>query len=138
MERRVERELKALPYSTPTVKQDVNPNVVAYVLERQDEFPGVEPERESLREYPHGVIGAHLFGTVGEVSPQELKDTRYQRRVGWATASASPASRPSTTASCAGANGAARVQVDALGNLTKTLRRGAAGARASSCGCRST
>ena len=28
---------------------------MAFMLERQGEFPGVEPEREFLREYPHGV-----------------------------------------------------------------------------------
>jgi penicillin-binding protein 2 len=121
-ERRVERELKALPYTNPTIKQDVNPNVVAYVLERQDEFPGVEPERESLREYPHGVIGAHLFGQVGEVSPEELKDTRYSGvsmgdRVGQAGIEAE------YDRFLRGRNGAARVEVDALGNLTKTLKR---------------
>ena len=37
-----------------------------------------------------------------------------------------------------GRNGAARVEVDALGNLTKTLNRRAAGAGPASCGCRST
>ena len=47
-----------------------------------------------------------------------------QRGRRWATASARPASSPSTTASCAGRNGAARVEVDALGNLTDTLKRG--------------
>jgi penicillin-binding protein 2 len=122
MERRVERELKALPYTKPTIKQDVNPNVVAFVLERQDEFPGVEPERESLREYPHGVIGAHLFGQVGEVSPQELKETRFSDvsagdRVGKAGIEAE------YDRFLRGRNGAARVEVDALGSLTKTLRR---------------
>jgi len=122
MERRVERELKALPYSKPTIKQDVNPNVVAFVLERQEEFPGVEPERESLREYPHGLIGAHLFGQVGEVSPQELKDTRFSGvsmgdRVGKAGIEAE------YDRFLRGRNGAARVEVDALGKLTKTLRR---------------
>ena len=122
MERRVERELKALPYSKPTIKQDVNPNVVAFVLERQEEFPGVEPERESLREYPHGVIGAHLFGQVGEVSPEQLKDTRFSGvsmgdRVGKAGIEAE------YDRFLRGRNGAARVEVDALGKLTKTLRR---------------
>ena len=65
LERRVEGELKALPFSKPTVKQDVPWELVAYVLERQSEFPGVEPEREFLRDYPHGPVGAHLFGQVG-------------------------------------------------------------------------
>jgi penicillin-binding protein 2 len=122
LERRIERELKALPYSQPTVKQDVGENYLAYVLERQDEFPGVEPESEFLRYYPHGVIGAHLFGQVGEVSPRELKDPAYNGvsmgdRVGQAGIEAE------YDHYLRGQNGAARVEVDALGNLTKTLGR---------------
>jgi penicillin-binding protein 2 len=122
LERRVERELKALPFAKPTIEQDVNPNLVAFVLERQEEFPGVEPESEFLREYPHGLIGAHLFGQVGEVSPKQLKDERYSGvsmgdRVGQAGIEAE------YDRFLRGRNGAARVEVDALGNLTKTLKR---------------
>jgi penicillin-binding protein 2 len=122
LERRVESELKALPYSKPTVKQDVGPNYVAYILERQDQFPGVEPESESLRLYPHGVIGAHLFGQVGEVSPEELKDPRFSGvsmgdRVGQAGL------EKEYDRFLRGRNGAARVEVDALGKLTHTLDR---------------
>jgi penicillin-binding protein 2 len=122
LERRVERELKALPFAKPTIKQDVNWRLVAYVLERQEDFPGVEPEREFLREYPHGPIGAHLVGQVGEVSPRELKDERYNGvemgdRVGKAGI------EREYDRFLRGKNGAARVEVDALGNLTKTLKR---------------
>ena len=120
--RRVERELKALPFAKPTIKQDVDKNLVAFVLERQEAFPGVEPERESLRLYPHGQIGAHLFGQVGEVSPRELKDTRFSGvqmgdRVGKAGI------EREYDRFLRGKNGAARVEVDALGKLTKTLQR---------------
>jgi penicillin-binding protein 2 len=120
--RRVERELRELPFSKPTIKQDVDPRLVAYVLERQEAFPGVEPERESLREYPHGPIGAHLFGQVGEVSPKQLKDQRFNGvemgdRVGQAGIEAE------YDRFLRGQNGAARLEVDALGKLTKTLRR---------------
>jgi penicillin-binding protein 2 len=122
LERRTERELKALPYSQPTIKQDVNKNAVAYVLERQQQFPGVEPESEFLRQYPHGVIGAHIFGQVGEVSPKQLKDQRYSGvslgdRVGQAGI------EEEYDRFLRGQNGAARVEVDALGNLTRTLKR---------------
>ena len=122
LEKRVEAELKALPFSKPTVKQDVDQRLVAYVLERQRDFPGVEPEREFLRRYPHGAVGAHLFGQVGEVSPQELKDQRFNGvsmgdRVGKAGIEAE------YDRFLRGVNGAARVEVDALGNLTNTLRR---------------
>ena len=122
LERRVERELKALPFAKPTVKQDVPQELVAYVLERASQFPGVEPEREFLREYPHGPVGAHLFGQVGEVTENQLKDQRYNGvrmgdRVGQAGIEAE------YDRFLRGRNGAARLEVDALGNLTNTLRR---------------
>ena len=122
LERRVERELDALPYSKPTIKQDVDPRLVAYVLERQEQFPGVEAERESLRFYPHDQIGAHLFGQVGEVSPGELKEERFSGvtmgdRVGKAGIEAE------YDRYLRGQNGKARVWVDALGNLTRSARR---------------
>jgi penicillin-binding protein 2 len=122
LERRVEAELKALPFAKPTVKQDVDQRLVAYVLERQGDFPGVEPEREFLRRYPHGPVGAHLFGQVGEVTENQLKDQRYNGvglgdRVGQAGIEAE------YDRFLRGKNGAAKVEVDALGNLTKALRR---------------
>ena len=122
LQRRVEGELKALPFSKPTVKQDVPWELVAYVLERQSRFPGVEPEREFLRRYPHETVGAHLFGQVGEVTETQLKDQRYNRvalgdRVGQAGIELE------YDRFLRGVNGAARVEVDANGNLTDTLRR---------------
>ncbi len=120
--RRVEGQLKALPFAKPTIKQDVGENLVAFVLERQERFPGVEPESEFLREYPHGLVGAHLVGQVGEVSPKQLKDERFNGvemgdRVGQAGI------EREYDRFLRGRNGAARVEVDALGNLTKTLKR---------------
>ena len=122
LERRVEEELRTLPFAKPTVKQDVNSDFVAYVLERQEQFPGVEPESESLREYPHGSVGAHLFGQVGEVSPKQLKEDRYRGlamgdRVGTAGI------EQQYDRFLRGENGAARVEVDALGKMVRTLRR---------------
>jgi penicillin-binding protein 2 len=122
LERRVEQELKVLPYSKPTIKQDVPQGVVAYVLERQKDFPGVEPESEFLRKYPEGLVGAHIFGQVGEVRPDQLKNQRYSGvamgdRIGQAGIEAE------YDRFLRGQNGAARVEVDALGNLTRTLNR---------------
>ena len=122
LERRVEGELDELPFAKPTVKQDVPWQLIAYVLERQSRFPGVEPEREFLREYPHGPVGAHLFGQVGEVNEKQLKDQRFNGvslgdRVGQAGIEAE------YDRFLRGRNGAARVEVDANGNLTDTLRR---------------
>jgi len=122
LEKRVEGELDELPFAKPTVKQDVDSRLVAYVLERQAQFPGVEPESEFLRRYPHHEVGAHLFGQVGEVNPKQLKDQRYSGveggdRIGQAGIEAE------YDRFLRGRNGAARVEVDALGSLTKTLRK---------------
>jgi penicillin-binding protein 2 len=116
IERRVERQLRTVPYATATVKQDVGQNLVAYLLEHQDDFPGVEPERVFLREYPYGQTGSHLFGFTGEVSRKELDSGRY--------AGVEPGDRVGKDGIEAeydrflrGRNGATRVQVDAMGVL---------------------
>jgi len=120
IEHRVEKQLKALPFSTATVKQDVPEDLFAYLLERQDEYPGVTIERVFLRKYPHHEIGAHLFGTVGEVNSEQLKDERFTGvemgdRVGQSGVEAE------YDRYLRGRNGAARVQVDALGHLSRNL-----------------
>jgi penicillin-binding protein 2 len=122
LERRVEGELRTLPFSKPTVKQDVRLELVGYVLERQEDFPGVEVESEFLRDYPHGQVGAHLFGQVGEVSPAELKDRRNgELRMGDRIGKAGIEAQYDRF--LRGRNGAAKVEVDALGTLTKALGR---------------
>jgi penicillin-binding protein 2 len=122
LEKRVESELKALPFAKPTIKQDVSQGVLTYVLERSEDFPGVEPESEFLRKYPYGQVAAHLVGQVGEISPEELDDRRFNGlsmgdRVGKAGIEAE------YDRFLRGQNGAARFEVDALGKLTETLKR---------------
>jgi penicillin-binding protein 2 len=122
VKRKVEAQLKELPFSSAIVKQDVPEALVAYVLERQAQFRGVDVERVFLRRYPHGETGAHLFGYVGEVSEEELDDERFNGvepgdRIGKAGIEAQ------YDRFLRGRNGAARVEVDALGNLTKQLKK---------------
>jgi penicillin-binding protein 2 len=119
--RQVERQLKALPFATATVKQDVPQPIVWYLLEHHNEFPGVTAEQVFLREYPHRTIGAHLFGTVGEVTQEQLDDPRYRGvepgdRIGQSGVEAE------YDRFLRGRNGASRVQVDALGNLSRRLK----------------
>jgi penicillin-binding protein 2 len=118
--REVREQLKALPFSSATVKQGVPLPVVQYILEHQDEFPGVTVERVFLRSYPHEVVGAHLFGTVGEVTKEQLKDQRF---TGAALGDRVGQSGIEYTYDrfLRGKNGATRVQVDAMGTLTGRL-----------------
>jgi penicillin-binding protein 2 len=120
IERRAERDLKVLPYSSATIKADVPDAAVAYVLERSERFRGVDVERQFVRAYPHRDIGAHLFGTVGEVTKEQLKDERYNGvdlgdRIGQTGIEAE------YDRFLRGNNGAARVEVDALGNISNEL-----------------
>jgi len=120
--RRVERQFREVPFSTATVKQDVSRETVMYIEERQEDFPGVTVEPVFLREYPHGEIGAHLFGYVGEVSEGELDDPSFSDvemgdRVGKAGI------EQEYDRFLRGDGGATRVQVDALGNFTRYLHR---------------
>jgi penicillin-binding protein 2 len=118
---RVEEQLKAQPFVAATVKQDVSSDAVYYLLEHQDDFPGVEPEAVFLREYPHHEIGAHLFGTVGEVNEKQLKESRY-RGVSLGDRVGQSGVEYSYDRFLRGENGKKRVQVNALGVKTRDLR----------------
>ena len=118
---RVEEQLKVQPFSSATVKQDVSPDVVYYLAERAAEFPAVEAEAVSLRRYPHRNIGAHLFGTVGEVTETQLDDSRY-RGVTQGDRVGQSGIEYSYDRFLRGENGKKRVQVDAMGVKTRDLR----------------
>ena len=121
--RSVEPQLKALPYSTATVKQDVSDQLACYLLEHHDDFRGADVERVFLRQYPHHEIGAHLFGTVGEMTAEQQKDPRY-RDVDLGDRVGQSGIELQYDRFLRGRNGASRVQVDALGNLNRPLREG--------------
>ena len=116
----IDEQLAAVPFSTATVKQDVDLPIVQYLLENGDDFPGVTVERVFLRRYPHDEVGAHLFGTVGEVTKEQLDEEVYSGaemgdRVGQSGVEAT------YDRYLRGRNGATRVQVDAMGTLTGSL-----------------
>ena len=118
--RRVDEQFKELPFSTATVKQDVSRDLVMYIEEREEDFPGVEVDPVFLRQYPYRQLGAHLFGYVGEVTAGELKDPRYSGvamgdRVGQAGLESE------YDQFLRGRDGATRVQVDSLGNFRRKL-----------------
>ncbi|MFN8113961.1 MAG: penicillin-binding protein 2 [Solirubrobacterales bacterium] len=97
-----------------TLKQDVDKDVVYALRERQDEFPGVSASQMYVRDYPNGTLGAHLFGYVSEIGPDQLKEPAYEGleqgdRIG-ATGLESQYDQI-----LRGRNGAIRVQVEASG-----------------------
>jgi penicillin-binding protein 2 len=77
--RRTIREEEEVAAGAPvTLRRDVGFDLIAYVEENQREFPGVSVQRVFVRHYPDGTLGAHLLGSVGEVSEAELKEAPYK------------------------------------------------------------
>jgi penicillin-binding protein 2 len=61
-----------------TLRRDVGFGLIAYVEENQDDFPGVTVQRVFVRHYPNGTRAAHVLGSVGEVSEEELEEPEYR------------------------------------------------------------
>lgn len=111
----VRKGIFQLPYADVTVKADVEPAVYAYLAERQRQFPGVSIQQVFLRSYPFKEVGAQLFGTVGQVSEEDLEDEHY-RGVRGGTVVGKTGLEYTYDRYLRGRNGAQRVQVDAMGN----------------------
>jgi penicillin-binding protein 2 len=75
---RVMRSLVLASYARVTLRTGVPASVRDYLLERQEQFPGVNVERTYLRRYPQGELGAQILGTIGEISDPELKLRRFR------------------------------------------------------------
>jgi len=65
-------EKKADPLKPRVIARDVNDKTLAYIEEHKMELPGVDVVTESIRSYPHGALGAHVFGYLGEISEEEF------------------------------------------------------------------
>ncbi len=60
-----------------TLRRDVGYKLVYYLQENQQRFPGVQVQRVFVRDYPDESRAAHVLGSVGEISEEELKERRY-------------------------------------------------------------
>ena len=116
--RRTIKESEEVAAGAPvTLRQDVGYDLIAYVEENQEEFPGVAVQRVFVRHYPNGSLAAHVLGNVGEISEEELKEKSYRHlepgdEIGQAGAEAA------YDKYLRGDPGLTRIQVNALGEPT--------------------
>ncbi len=76
--RRTIRESEEVAAGAPvTLRKDVGYDLVYYLEENQRDFPGVTVQRVFVRDYPNGTRAAHVVGSVGEISEEELKEATY-------------------------------------------------------------
>lgn len=77
--RRTIREGEEVAAGAPvTLRKDVGYDLVYYLEENKEEFPGLAVQRVFVRRYPDGTFGAHFVGSVGEVDEEELKKGPYK------------------------------------------------------------
>lgn len=105
------------PGAPVTLRRDVGSYLIYYLEENQDRFPGVTVQRVFVRRYPHATLAAHLFGNVGEVSEEQLKEARY-KGLEPGDAVGQDGVEYSYDRVLRGRAGATRIQVDALGRPT--------------------
>jgi len=61
------------PGSPVTLATDVDDDLVYYIQEHQAEYPQIQVNRVFVRKYPQGLEAAHLLGSVGEVTAEDLE-----------------------------------------------------------------
>jgi penicillin-binding protein 2 len=60
-------------YQPIPIADKVGYDLIVYIKERPEQFPGVIAAQRSVRKYLFGTYGAHLLGYVGAVNAQDLK-----------------------------------------------------------------
>ena len=64
-------------YQPVPVAEFVPEEVFFKVREEPEKFQGVQVVEQSVRSYPHGELGAHVLGWVGQISGEELESPRF-------------------------------------------------------------
>jgi penicillin-binding protein 2 len=70
-----------LPYQPVPVHQGASKREILSIVERPQEFPGVDYQTIGVRRYVHGDLAPHLLGYLGEISPEELEDPSFADHV---------------------------------------------------------
>jgi len=72
------RRYRASPgYQPIPIKQDITADEQAFIEAHRNELPELETIDEERRLYPRDGFAAHLIGYVGEVSEEDLNNSRY-------------------------------------------------------------
>jgi penicillin-binding protein 2 len=117
--RQIEHELEARKDDllTPiTIKTGVTDSKVNFLLEHQNDFPGVQVSQASLRHYDQGTIAAQILGFVGEISKNQVEE---RQRAGYAPGDriGQAGIEAAYDSYLRGRPGTGRVYVDALGRV---------------------
>jgi penicillin-binding protein 2 len=71
-------EHKGDPLTPVLVRRSIRPDQYAYLLEHQDEFPGVHVAQHYVRSYPYQSLLAQVLGHVGQASAAQLRQLKRE------------------------------------------------------------
>ena len=64
------------PLTPIVVQRGIKPQQYYYLVEHQEEFPGVRLPASYLRKYPYQSLAAQVLGYVGQISPEDYKSLK--------------------------------------------------------------
>jgi penicillin-binding protein 2 len=117
--RRITHELedRRTDQLTPITLKTAVPNMtVNFLLEHQNDFPGVQINQVSLRHYNEGAIAPQVLGYVGEISQEQL-DARKKEGYGLGDRIGQAGVEAAYDPYLRGLPGVGRVYVDAMGRV---------------------
>jgi penicillin-binding protein 2 len=117
LRRTMHEELKLAPGVPVTLRRDVGDYLVYYLEENKNHFPGVDVERVFVRRYPKESFAAHILGSTGQVSEEDLEEPRYKNLEAGDTIGTDGV-EDTYDKYLRGTPGVTRVQVDASGEPT--------------------
>ncbi|MDQ3991427.1 MAG: penicillin-binding protein 2 [Actinomycetota bacterium] len=110
-----------LPYEPVPVHEDARLKDIFIIEEQFQRFPGVEVKPIGVRDYPHGKLGPHLLGYLGQITKEELG--RFPKSAGYRGGQLVGRGGVEETfeLSLRGKDGQVKYQVDASGKVLKRL-----------------
>ncbi|RDY24041.1 penicillin-binding protein [Romboutsia maritimum] len=110
-------------YNPVTIAKDISESTIAQIEESAIDLPGVSVSIEPVRYYPNGSLASHVIGYMGKMSSTQedsyLSKTEKKYSKGDMIGTAGIES--SYEGKLKGTDGYKKVQVDALGRVTKEL-----------------
>ena len=99
-----------------------------YLEENRLWLPGLDIEMKPVREYPSGLLAAHLLGHLGEISEQEMSEERF-REYNLGDYVGKSGIERTWEHDLHGVDGGRQIEVDARGRFLRTPERKPADAR---------
>ena len=120
--KRYRNELKSNPPGSPiTLLQDVDDDIVYYLQENRARYPEVQINRVFVRRYPQGLQAAHLLGSVGEATAEDL-ETEGNQGLEPGDNLGKAGIEQTYDQTLRGESGLTRIQVDSLGRVKGQLQ----------------